>query len=111
MLPLILGFLLGVTTIIFALQNPAMVSLTFLQWGFESSLAAVILLATGSGLILGVLFSLPSLIRKSLVIRSLRKENQGLRDESDTLQQWNEQTVAHYEGRAAVAAPQDTTAI
>jgi uncharacterized integral membrane protein len=103
MLPLFLGFILGAATIIFALQNPAMVSLTFLGWGFDSSLAAVIMLAAAAGGLLGILFSLPSIISKSLTIRTLRKENQGLRDEADTLQQWNEQTVAHYEGRTAAA--------
>jgi lipopolysaccharide assembly protein A len=111
MLPLIFGFILGVATIIFALQNPAAVSLNFLQWGFESSLAAVILLTAGIGLILGILFSLPSIIRRSLTIRSLRKENQSLRADTETLQQWNEQTVAHYENHAAVTAPQDTRPI
>lgn len=101
MLPLVLGFLLGAATIIFALQNPTMVSLTFLGWGFDSSLAAVIMLATAIGGILGILFSIPSIIQKSLHVRSLRKENEGLRDETATLHKWNEETVAHYESRVA----------
>jgi uncharacterized integral membrane protein len=104
MIPLLFGFILGIATIIFALQNPAIVSLDFLGWGFESSLAAVILLATAIGGVLGILFSLPSIIKKSFTIRTLRKENQGLRNEADTLQQWNEQTVAHYESRIAPTA-------
>ena len=103
MLPLILGFILGAGTIIFALQNPALVSLNFLGWGFESPLAAVILLATGIGMLLGILFSFPALIKKSFTIRTLRKENQGLRDEADTLRKWNADTVAHYESRTVPA--------
>lgn len=101
MLPLVLGFFIGAATIIFALQNPALVSLNFLGWGFESPLAAVILLATGIGMLLGILFSFPSLIKKSYSVHTLRKENEGLRDEADTLRKWNADTVAHYESRTA----------
>jgi uncharacterized integral membrane protein len=107
MLPLILGFVLGAATIIFALQNTDIVSLTFLGWQFESSLALLILLASSIGLLLGMLFSLPSLIRRSFDIRNLRRENQGLRDEADTLRKWNTDTVAHYEARSNAQAQSD----
>jgi lipopolysaccharide assembly protein A len=94
---LLLGFILGAATIIFALQNPAIVSLTFLQWGFQSSLAMLILLATGVGILLGILFSIPGMLRRGAAIRTLRRENRQLAKQADDLEKWNAETVAHYE--------------
>ena len=51
-LSLILGFLLGAAALLFALQNTAIVALSFLGWQFESSLAVVIILAAQGYLLL-----------------------------------------------------------
>ncbi|MEA2702003.1 MAG: Lipopolysaccharide assembly protein domain [Candidatus Parcubacteria bacterium] len=107
MLPLLLGFVLGAATIIFALQNTEVVSLSFFSWQFASPLALVIILTAAVGALLGILAAIPSLIHKSLFVRRLRKENQGLRDEADTLRKWNEDTVAHYEAQTASLPPID----
>lgn len=102
---LIIGFVIGAATIVFALQNTGVVSLSFLSWQFASPLALVIILTAAVGALLGILASFPSLIHKSLAVRRLRKENQGLRDEADTLRKWNEDTVAHYEAQIESKAP------
>lgn len=90
-LPLLLGFILGAATIVFALQNPEVVSLNFFGRTFEASLALIIVLTAAIGGLLGVLVSLPNSIGKSIVMRRLRRENQGLRDENVTLTRMNEE--------------------
>lgn len=84
---LILGFVLGAGALVFALQNNEVVSLTFLNWQFESSLALVFLLAVGAGLVLGVLISVPSIISRSLTIMALKRERKGLTDETSALRE------------------------
>ena len=84
-LSLILGFILGAGAIAFALQNNELVALTFLGWQFESSLALVFLLAVAAGLILGVLLLIPSILRRSLIIMTLRREQRALEQETQRL--------------------------
>ena len=78
---LILGFLLGVAALLFALQNTAVVSLTFLGWQFESSLALLILIAFAVGIIVSLLVSIPSAVKDGFRLMSLKKENKKLAEE------------------------------
>lgn len=78
---LILGFLLGAAALLFALQNTAVVALSFLGWQFESSLALLILMAFAAGIVVSLLVSIPSAVKDSLKIMSVRKENRKLMDE------------------------------
>jgi uncharacterized integral membrane protein len=80
-LPLILGFLLGAAALLFALQNTAVVALSFLGWQFESSLALLILIAFATGVIVSLLVSIPSAVRDSFRIMGLKKENKKLADQ------------------------------
>lgn len=84
-LSLIIGFVLGAAAIIFAFENTAFVSLTFLGWHFQSSIALVVILALAAGGILGILSALPGIIRRSWQIRTLRRDNAALQDEVATL--------------------------
>lgn len=90
---LLVGFALGVATIIFALQNTDIVDLTFLGWQFTSSLALVIICATASGVVLGILASLPGLIQKSFRVAGLKKENKHLNGENERLQSMHREEV------------------
>ena len=78
---LILGFLLGVAALLFALQNTAVVSLTFLGWQFESSLALLILIAFAVGIIVSLLVSIPSAVKDGFRLMSLKKENKKLTEQ------------------------------
>jgi len=80
-LSLILGFLLGAGALLFALQNTAVVALSFLGWQFETSLALLILMAFAAGIIVSLLVSIPSAVKDSFRIMSLKKENKKLVDE------------------------------
>jgi putative membrane protein len=88
---LVLALLAAVTTVIFALGNPGVVTVQFLKWNFDSSLTLLMLAPFAVGLLLGWLISVPTQIRKTLTIASNRKQisasNQELMDRpiADTL--------------------------
>lgn len=79
--PLILGFLLGAAALLFALQNTAVVALSFLGWQFQSSLALLILIAFATGVIVSLLVSIPAAVRDSFRIMGLKKENRRLSEQ------------------------------
>ena len=60
MITLVIIIIIVAVVAIFSLQNAAPVSVTFLSWHFEASLAIIILLSVLAGLIIGmvVLFSI-----------------------------------------------------
>ncbi|MBU2603779.1 MAG: LapA family protein [Actinobacteria bacterium] len=70
---LILGVILAVVAV-FALQNPAVVNLRFLNLSGEASVLVVILIAYAAGVFSGVLALIPSSVRKTARLRKLRSE-------------------------------------
>lgn len=86
-LSLLIGFVLGAAALLFALQNNEIVGLTFLGSEFQTSLALVILIAIATGLLLGILLSIPSIISRSLTIMTLKREKRGLADEAQTMRE------------------------
>ncbi len=78
---LIIGLLLGAAAVFFALQNITTITVTFLSWQFEGSLAVILLAAVVTGVLISLLLSLPGLIKKSFQISSLRNHNSKLEDE------------------------------
>ncbi len=80
-LSLILGFLLGAAALLFAIQNTAVVAVSFLGWQFESSLALLILMTFATGVVVSLLISIPSAVKDSFRIMSLKKENKELTDQ------------------------------
>ncbi len=78
---LILGLLLGAGFVVFALQNTQMVMVTFLGWGFEGSVAIIIIAALLAGIIISFLMSIPGAIRNMMKESNLRGHNEALRRE------------------------------
>ena len=78
---LILGALLGILSLAFVLQNITPVTVTFLSMQFEGSLAFVLFLALGSGIVMTLLLLLPSLIRDEFRFSRLRKKARILEEE------------------------------
>ncbi len=62
-LALIAGIAIGIVSVLFALQNTAEVSVRFLAWSFDGSLALVLLLTLGLGALVAGLLSSPAVIR------------------------------------------------
>lgn len=98
MLSLLVGFVLGVAALLFVTENTAAVSLTFLQWHFDSSIAVLVLLAILVGIILTLLLFLPGAISDSLYVRRLRKHNDALAREAER------ERIAAHEANARLAA-------
>jgi uncharacterized integral membrane protein len=57
----------------FSLQNSELVIINFFAWTFQGSLVVVLLTATGLGVVLCVLASLPSYIKKTRLIARQQK--------------------------------------
>ena len=55
----ILGLLLGAVAVIFALQNIAVVTVTFFSWQLEGSMAVILLISIISGILVCLLLLLP----------------------------------------------------
>ena len=60
---LILGIIVAIGAVVFALQNIAPVTVTLALWTFEGSLALVLLFAVGLGALIAGLLSSPAVIR------------------------------------------------
>lgn len=91
---LLIGFLLGAATLMFALQNTEVVALTFMGWQFESSLALLVIASVAVGILISILAFIPSAVARSFRIMGLKNENKKLA----------ETVVAHQEALAAATA-------
>lgn len=70
---LILALAISILAVIFALENPEIVTMSFLGREVEGSLALFILLAVILGVVIGVLVMTPGRIRHGLELRGQRK--------------------------------------
>ena len=71
---MILGIAVAAIGVAFALQNNVPVTVTFLVWRFDSTLAMVLLVALGLGAIIVALVSTPTALRKQWLVSRQRKE-------------------------------------
>ncbi len=79
--PLILGIVLGAVSVIFALQNVMVITVTFFTWQLQGSLALILLLAILMGVLITLLMVLPESIRNYFKYKNLKKENAKLEEE------------------------------
>ena len=71
---MIFGVVVAALGVAFALQNNIPVTLTFLIWRFDSTLAMVLLLALALGAMIVALVSTPTALRKQWLLSRQRKE-------------------------------------
>ncbi|MGD1075213.1 MAG: LapA family protein [Thermodesulfovibrionales bacterium] len=69
----ILALLIAISIVLFASQNAAIVTISFLSFHYDGSLALILVVVFALGLISGILVSVPSLVRKSSVLRDHRR--------------------------------------
>ena len=86
----ILGLLLGAFSVIFALQNVAMITVSFFSWQLTGSLALILLLAMTTGILITILILLPEFISNYFKYKNLQKENIAL---GEALRKQKELTV------------------
>jgi putative membrane protein len=71
---IVLALLIAVAIVLFALQNSAVVTISFLSFHYSSSLALIVVVLFALGLFAGLLISLPSLLRKSSALREQKRK-------------------------------------
>ncbi len=76
----ILGLLLGVISVFFALQNITAITVTLFSWSITGSLSVIILLAIISGFLIAILLFLPESISNYFKFKVLKKENKKLEE-------------------------------
>jgi uncharacterized integral membrane protein len=70
---LIVFLLLLFFAVAFSLQNSQLIIINFFAWTFQGSLVVVLLIALALGVVLSVLASLPSFVKKSRLIAQQQK--------------------------------------
>lgn len=77
----IVGLLLGAAAVIFALQNVAVITVTFFSWQLTGSLSLILLLTMTSGILITIFLLLPEFINNYFRYKNLKKENKNLEEE------------------------------
>lgn len=81
LISLIAGIVLGALSVMFVLQNVAVVTVAFLSWQITGSLALVLLATLISGIVITLLVLLPSLIRDDMHLSVLKIQKKELENE------------------------------
>ncbi|GAB4179553.1 MAG: hypothetical protein Fur0039_23840 [Rhodocyclaceae bacterium] len=71
---LIAAIVFAIGAVAFALQNNVPVTVTFLVWRFDGSLALVLLLSLGLGALIAALVSTPAVVRGQWGVARLRRQ-------------------------------------
>ena len=75
-LQLIVAIIVAILAVVFALQNAVPITVSFLTWRFESSLALVLLIVLALGILMSLLVSVPSRVKRVKLIFSQKKKIQ-----------------------------------
>ena len=93
-LMLILGIVFAIGAVVFALQNNVIVVVSIALWQFEGSLALVLLVALGLGVLIAGMVSSPTMIRGQWTASRLRHQVTELEKQLDQQQLRNNALVA-----------------
>lgn len=91
---IILGIALGVISVVFVSQNTDVVTVSFLTWQFDGSLALILLLTLISGAVMTLLVLMPSFIKDAFLLASEKRQKKALAAELATAQQELHDAVA-----------------
>jgi putative membrane protein len=81
---LILSLLIAIALILFAVQNSAVLTVSFLSFHYNGSLALILVMVFALGLLSGILISVPSLLRKSSALREQKRRVKQLEESMTT---------------------------
>ncbi len=82
----IFALILAIVAIILLLQNLAAASMTLFLWNVHTTLAVLLLIALGVGVIITLLLILPGSIRNRMAASTLKKSVSSLEAERDAFQ-------------------------
>lgn len=71
---LILALIMAIVMVFFALENPVMVTVSFFGYAVQGSLALIIMVAMGIGVLIGLLVVIPGRIKSGLSNARNRKK-------------------------------------
>jgi len=71
---LIVAIVVAMLAVIFALQNAIPITVSFLSWKFQSSLALVLLITIAMGVLMSLMVSIPSKIKNIKIISGQKKK-------------------------------------
>lgn len=77
------AILIAVISVLFAMQNNVPVTINFLIWNFESSLALVLLLSLALGASVVSLLTMPNAVRQQLLMLRQKRRIEELEEISD----------------------------
>lgn len=81
LLSLIVGIILGAIAVVFALQNIALVTVSFFTWQITAPLSVIILATVLCGIVLTLLVLLPSVIRDEIYVAAVKKQKREAEEE------------------------------
>ena len=87
----IIGLIMAILAILFAFQNSAVVAISFGAWQFEQSLAIVLIVTLGLGIIISLLLSLPTIIKRGWQNARYKKKISDLQFQLESENQKNSQ--------------------
>jgi len=85
----ILLVIVAILIALFAVQNSTMVTLSFFNYQFQSSLVVLVLISFALGIVCGIAYMLPSFFKKNLQISGLMKEVSKKSTEQNNISQPN----------------------
>lgn len=94
----IIGLGMAILAILFAFQNAAVVVISFGIWKFEQSLAVILIITLGLGIIISLLLSLPTILKRGWQNAKYKKKivdlEAKLESQNKTNSQQQQQTIA-----------------
>lgn len=77
---LIVAIALAALTAVFAIQNSGVIAVSFLGWEWEASMALILIVTLGVGILVGYLAGLPSKMKKGSQLRQTKRELENLEE-------------------------------
>jgi putative membrane protein len=104
----IAALVIAIFAVIFALQNTIMVTVTFLFWQFNGSLALILLVTLAIGAVVTFLAYLPALLRNHSSMRKLRKQATALEKDLNENKQHLADALLKLQTQSASSQPPET---
>lgn len=95
---LVLAVLIAIVAVVFAVQNIAVVAISFFAWSVDIPLAVALLVSLAVGVVITLLVSIPGRIKGGWNSASNRKKYASLEAERDTLKRKIDQAAVDRDG-------------
>ena len=87
----IAGLVMAVVAVLFAFQNAAVVAINFGTWEFEQSLAIVLICTLGLGIIISLMLSLPTILKRNWQVAKYKRKLDELQTQLQSQNQTTQQ--------------------